>query len=188
MQKILLLSFCITVLFSCKHAELKIGDKVPEFETMEWIQSPPLRLHQLEHKVVLIRWWTDTCVFCENTAESLNKWYETYSDSGFIVIGVYHPKPDPKQCDAEEIREFAREKGFRFPIAIDANWENLQKFWLQGGQKKFTSVSFLIDASKTIRYIHPGGEYHEQQEEGHENCVRDFHILEREIQRALHEH
>ncbi len=187
MFRIASLNLCILLLLSCNRAELKIGDKAPEFEKMEWIQSPPLHLLQLKRKVVLIRWWTDACVFCENTAESLNKWHETYADSGLVIIGIYHPKPDPKACDAEEVREFAREKGFLFPIAIDDKWINLQKFWLHSGPKKFTSVSFLVDASGAIRYIHPGGEYHEQLAEGHENCVRDFHILEQEIQHALRE-
>lgn len=170
---------------TCNQNDLKIGDIAPAFTKMEWIQSPPLILSDLKGKVVLIRWWTDQCIYCVQSADALNTWHKSYSDSGLVVIGLYHPKPLPKQCDIEEIREFAMEKEFQFPIAIDNQWTNLKKFKGELNPENFTSLSFLIGKDSKIIYIHPGGEYHETLEKGHENCVRDYYEIQQRIQLAI---
>ncbi len=161
--------------------ESGVGEKAAEFSPVAWIQSPRLTSSRLKGKVVLIRWWTDECIFCINSADALNDWHEQYADSGLVIIGMYHPKPEPKVCDAEDVRQYALEKQFRFPIAVDDQWKNLKKYWLNGSIKKFTSVSFLIDRHGIIRYIHPGGEYHRDLEEGHEQCVKDYFALQEMI-------
>ena len=115
----------------------------------------------------------------------MNEWYQNYADSGLVVIGLYHPKPNPKKCNAEDVREFVIDKGFRFPIAIDDQWVNLKKYWLDAKSREFTSVSFLIDRKGIIRYIHPGGEYHKEFSEGHQKCVDDYLALQRKIMECI---
>lgn len=183
------LAACLISFFlcACFRNDLKIGDPAPELYTIDWLNTTPLKLDKIEHKFILIRWWTDQCQFCENSADALNEWHEMYADSGLLVIGMYHPKPEPKDCDPEEIRFYVQEKAFHFPIGIDEYWKNLKQYWWHGSPKKFTSVSFLIDPQKKIRYIHSGGEYHKQNAEGHEKCVQDYYQLERQIQLALRE-
>ncbi len=177
MKSILVLLLVIFCLLSCKE-ELQVGQPASEFSTIQWLQSPDLSINTLKGKVVLIRWWTDDCIFCINTASALNNWHQMYSDSGLVIIGMYHPKPEPKPCNVEDVKRFAMEKGFRFPIAIDDQWKNVKTYWLNGSRKKFTSVSFLIDRNGIIRYIHPGGEYHADLEIGHEQCVIDYYNLD----------
>lgn len=181
------ISILLIFLSACHKPDLKIGDPAPAWSSIEWLNSVPLKLENINHKLILVRWWTDQCQFCENSADALNEWHEMYADSGLLIIGMYHPKPEPVTCDPEEIRNFVLEKSFRFPIGIDEHWENLKRYWWYGSPKQFTSVSFLIDQHKNIRYIHPGGEYHKKMAEGHESCVKDYHKLEQEIKLALRE-
>lgn len=170
---------------SCQQKELSVGTPAPELLNMQWLQSAKLKLSDLKGKVVLMRWWTDECIFCIQSADALNEWYQTYSDSGLVVIGLYHPKPEPKDCDPEEVREFVLDKEFRFPIAIDDHWLNLKKYWLDAKPRDFTSVSFLIDRKGIIQYIHPGGEYHKEVAESHDKCVKDYLELQRKIQECI---
>ncbi|MBK9109897.1 MAG: TlpA family protein disulfide reductase [Saprospiraceae bacterium] len=177
--------FSFFVFYACQNHEYSVGDRAPEFSKMIWLHSPELQLANLQGKVVLLRWWTDGCVFCVQSADALNEWHQRYADSGLVVIGLYHPKPEPRILDPEEVREFVREKGFQFPIGIDQDWTNLYKFWLGRTPKEFTSVSFLIGKDGKIIYIHPGGEYHKEIAAGHEQCVTSYFEIEMQIQMAL---
>ncbi len=96
-----------------------IGTKAPGWEIAEWLNSAPLRLEDLRGKVVLVRWWTDTCPYCGRSAPALNEFHARYARRGLIVIGMYHPKPINRPITAIEIREAAQERGFGFPIAFD---------------------------------------------------------------------
>ncbi|MBK8954062.1 MAG: redoxin domain-containing protein [Saprospiraceae bacterium] len=174
-------------IFACKQSVPKVGEAPPEFSKMTWLQSQDLQWKDLKNNVVLLRWWTDGCIFCVQSADALNGWHRQYRDSGLVVIGLYHPKPEPRQCDPEEIREYVAEKHFQFPVAIDQDWTHLKKYWLNNGPREFTSVSFLIGRNGKIRYIHPGGEYHKELDSGHEKCVSDYYEFEGHILSALRE-
>ncbi len=136
-----------------------IGTHAPEWSDLEWINSKPLSLEGLKGKVILVRWWLETCPYCEATAPSLNEFDAAYSDKGLVVIGMYHPKPMGRRVSIDQVTEFSEAKNFKFPIAIDENWENLNNYWFEKGGNGFTSVSFILDRDGVIRYIHPGGSY-----------------------------
>ena len=168
-------------------AEL-IGTRAPGWEIADWLNSEPLLL--LEHlrgKVVLVRWWTDTCPYCARSAPALNEFHEQYADRGLAVVGMYHAKPIDRPITASEIGEAARERGFRFPIGIDRDWLMLQRWWLDGGRRRATSVSFLMDRRGVIRYIHPGPAYHREVVAGDERPSRDFAKLQQMIEKLLAE-
>ena len=123
----------------------------------EWIGSPPLELSALRGKVVLVRWFMSTeCPYCAASAPALNQLHADYARRGLVVIGMYHHKR-PEPLTPEAVRGWARDFGFRFPVAIDRDWKTLNRWWLGGKQRAFTSVSFLIDRRGIIRHIHPGG-------------------------------
>ncbi len=167
-------------------AEL-IGTKAPGWEGAEWLNTEPLHLEDLRGKVVLVRWWTDTCPSCGRSAPALNEFHARYAHRGLIVIGMYHPKPIDRLITASEIREVARERGFGFPIAIDRGWSVLRHWWLDGGRRSATSVSFLIDQCGVIRHIHPGPAFHREVVGGDEQPRRDFVELDRLIEQVLDE-
>ncbi|MDA2923600.1 redoxin domain-containing protein [Acidobacteria bacterium AH-259-L09] len=160
-----------------------IGRRAPEFEGLHWLNSEPLRLKDLRGKVVLIQFWLMECPFCANTAPALNELYEDYASEGLVVIGVHHPKSEFAR-DAERIRRAARRLGFQFPVAHDNEWKTINTYWT-GVRRSFTSSSFLIDKSGTIRWVHHGGEYYRQ---GRNPCeIEAFHSLERAIKQLLAE-
>jgi len=137
-----------------------IGAKAAEWDLSDWMNSEPLRLSDLAGEVVLVRWWTGpNCPYCTASAPALNDWYARYHDRGLEVVGIYHHKSQ-SPLRAEQIRLYAKNLGFRFPVAIDHDWKTLRRWWLASHQDaKWTSVSFLIDRHGVIRYVHPGGRY-----------------------------
>jgi hypothetical protein len=109
-----------------------------------------------------------------------------YGSRGLQVIGIFHPKPAGK-WRLEQVRRAAAEKQFTFPIAVDGDWTALKRWWLTK-DRDFTSVSFLLDQNGIIRYVHPGGEFHEGNEGGmptHEACNREMHFIGAEIAKLL---
>ena len=140
-------------------ADKLIGSRPPGWQVTNWFNGAPVKLEDLRGRVVLVRWWTaPECPYCRATAPALNEFYEKYHGQGLEVIGFYHHKSD-EPLKVETVRKYADEFGFKFPVAIDADWKTLHQWWLDGDRRDFTSVSFLIDRQGVIRHIHPGGEY-----------------------------
>jgi peroxiredoxin len=135
-----------------------IGTKALDWEVSDWLNSPPVKLKDLSGKVVLVRWWTAGCPFCVATAPALQEFYQEFKPHGLEVIGFYHHKSD-EPLKKEEVYSYAKNLGFNFPIAIDYHWQTLKAWWLNTGDRDWTSVSFLIDRKGIIRHIHPGGKY-----------------------------
>jgi peroxiredoxin len=162
-----------------------IGRPAPRLELEDWLGSRKLEISDLRGKVVLLRWWTSGCEFCEATAPALRHLQRKYESQGLQIIGVFHPKP-PGSADMSAVAKAARQKQFTFPIAFDAHWSALRRWWLDR-ERDFTSVSFIVDRKGMIRHVHPGGEFHEGGESGHESCNRDFRAIDAEVSRLLRE-
>ncbi|HWF20016.1 MAG TPA: TlpA disulfide reductase family protein [Verrucomicrobiae bacterium] len=145
--------------FSLTAADNLIGTTPPEWHVTHWMNSAPLKLGDLRGKVVLVRWWTaPECPYCRATAPALNEFYGNYHALGLEVLGFYHHK-SPEPLEPDKVGKYAADFGFKFPLAIDADWKTLHQWWLDSQKRNFTSVSFLIDRHGVIRHIHPGGEY-----------------------------
>ena len=164
-----------------------IGQRAPAWGEMEWLGSEPLTLEDLRGRVVLIRFWTDTCPFCRATAPALAEIDADYHERGVVVIGIYHPKPRGTTRARAEISAFAREHDWRFPVAVDASWAALDAFWLAARPRDYTSVSFVLDRHGVIRYVHPGGEYHPGGPSDHETCRRDYADVRAALEAVLGE-
>jgi len=135
-----------------------IDTKAQDWQVKGWLNSNPLQLRDLLGKVVLVRWWTEGCPFCSATAPSLNGFYDEFHSQGLEVIGFYHHKSD-EPLDLERVYRYAKQLGFRFPVAVDYDWRTLRNWWLDKSSESWTSISFLIDRKGVIRHIHPGGQY-----------------------------
>ena len=155
---LLLMSQNVAAQSSADYKKL-LDKKAPEWIVNGWVNSPQLQIDQLKGKVVLIRWWLETCPYCKASAPTLNEFYDAYKDEGLEIIGMYHPKPFGRKVTAEEVKMFADAKEFEFPIAIDQEWKSLRTYWPDEVKMNYTSVSFLLDRKGIIRYIHPGGSY-----------------------------
>ncbi len=178
----ILLAGCFLEL-SAREGDDRIGRPAPALQLKHWLNSAPLDVAALRGKVVLVRWWTDGCDLCVATAPALREFQRKYGPQGLQVIGVFHPKP-AGDWDMQRVRRAAERLGFTFPVALDADWAALHRWWLDSNERGFTSVSFLIDKRGVIRYVHPGGEYHLGE---HESCQRNYKDIEQTINRLLAE-
>jgi peroxiredoxin len=136
-----------------------LGKKLSEWYVADWHNSKPLKLKDLEGKVILVRWWTGNgCPLCEATAPALNELHDAYRDRGLVVLGFYHNKTS-KPLVPGDVKDAVDRFKFQFPVAVDHDWKTLKDWWLGNSNRKWTSVSFLIDRKGTVRHIHPGGTY-----------------------------
>lgn len=148
-----------------------VGASAPEWELVEWFNSEPLSLERLKGKAVLVRWWTGPeCPYCAASAPYLVRWDGMYRRRGLVVVGIYHHK-SPVPLTRGHVAQLVERYGFRFPVAVDPGWRTLQRWWLEGRPQSWTSVSLLIDKRGTIRHVHPGGSYTEEEARAMESLI-----------------
>jgi peroxiredoxin len=167
-----------------------VGLAVPDWPAKPptaWVQGGPLTLAELRGKVVLIRFFTDPdCPYCRATAPSLNEFHDVFTADGLVVIGMYTPKPKPRAVSTDEVRKTVRAYGFRFPVAVDADWGALKTLWLDRvPDSKFTSASLLIDRRGVLRHVQDGGAYAKDAVDPHER--KDYEDLRAAIVTLLAE-
>jgi thiol-disulfide isomerase/thioredoxin len=131
---------------------LALEGKFPSIDgAIEWLNSPPLTTAGLRGKVVLIDFWTYTCVNWRRTLPYVRAWAERYKDRGLVVIGVHTPEFDIEK-DIESIRQAAKEMRVDYPIAIDSDYRIWRAF-----NNQYWPALYFIDAQGRIRH-HQFGE------------------------------
>ena len=163
-----------------------IGTKAPALPALRWLDGKERTLDSFSGKVVVIRSFTNECPFCASTMPSLNRLEEKYRDRGVVVLGVYHPKP-PAPVSNADVEAFARSFGLGFPVAVDEDWSLVQRWWKDFSDGSWTSVTWVLDRTGTIRAVHPGGEYHDGGGAAHAACRADYAKLQRTIDELLNE-
>ncbi len=144
--------------------ELKVA--APEFEGIKaWINSKPLTMEGLKGKVVLIDFWTYTCINCIRTLPYLKKWHEKYAKSGLVIIGVHSPEFEFEK-DVGNVREAVKDLKIPYAVAVDSD----QKTW-DAYTNKYWPAKYLVDKKGYVTLVHNG--------EG------DYSRIEKEIQDAL---
>jgi len=122
----------------------------------EWFNSEPLTLEELQGKVVLIDFWTYSCINCIRTLPYLRAWHEKYEADGLVIIGVHTPEFEFEK-DPENLQRAIDDFGLRYPIVQDNNYETWRAY-----NNRFWPAKYLIDKEGRIRYTHFGeGEYDE---------------------------
>lgn len=139
-------------------AEL-VGAPAREFVDVTWLDGQAHSIAELRGRVVLVRFWTDTCPYCKATAPALRQLDAEFAAQGLVVIGLHHPKPRGSTRTTAEVEAAARAWDLEFLVGLDASWATLDAWWLADHPREATSASFLIDRSGTIRLVHPGPEY-----------------------------
>jgi len=127
----------------------------PEFAGISgWINSEPLRMADLRGKVVLIDFWTYTCINCIRTFPHLKEWHAKYADKGLIVVGVHSPE-FLFETVRSNVEQAVADFGIEYPVAQD----NLLKTWRAFGNRSWPG-KFLVDKDGVIRFRHFGeGQY-----------------------------
>jgi len=117
----------------------------------EWINSPPLTPEALRGKVVLVDFWTYSCINCLRTLPYLNAWAEKYKDAGLVVLGVHTPEFAFEKRSAN-VRRATKDLGIGFPVATDNDFA----IW-RGFDNQAWPAFYFIDAEGRIRH-HQFGE------------------------------
>ncbi len=141
-----------------RQAGLPVLGKAPDFTgNQRWFNTPanaPLALPQLRGRVVLIDFWTYTCINCIRTLPYLRAWDERYRQRGLTVVGVHTPE-FPFERDAGNVERAIAQNQLRYPVAQDNEYAT----WDAWGNQ-YWPAKYLIDARGRVRYAHFGeGEY-----------------------------
>jgi thiol-disulfide isomerase/thioredoxin len=119
-----------------------------------WLNSDPLSAVDLRGRVVLVDFWTYTCVNWLRTAPYLRAWSAKYADAGLTVIGVHTPEFG-FEGDLSNVTEHTRELGIDYPVAVDSDYGVWSDF-----ANRYWPALYLADANGRLRYHHYGeGEY-----------------------------
>src|SRR5512138_3643029 len=116
----------------------------PELESLdsatEWINSPPLKAQALQGRVVLVQFWTYSCVNWIRTLPYVGAWDQKYRDQGLVVIGVHAPEFEFER-QSVNVRWGAEHFGVRYPVAVDNDFA----IWRAFGNQYWPAL-YLIDA------------------------------------------
>jgi thiol-disulfide isomerase/thioredoxin len=132
-----------------------VGTNALEFpDGLQWLNSSPLKLEELRGQVVLIDFWTYSCINCIRTMPYLRKWYEDYSNRGLVIIGVHSPEFEFEK-NPDNVNWNTQSLGIKYPVVLD----NDHQIW-QLYNNAFWPRKIIIDAEGKIVYDHIGeGDY-----------------------------
>jgi cytochrome c biogenesis protein CcdA/thiol-disulfide isomerase/thioredoxin len=123
-----------------------------------WINSPPLSLQSLHGKVVLVDFWTYSCINCLRTLPYIKAWNEKYKDSGLVIIGVHTPE-FPFEKDEANVRKAVKDLGVTYPVPMDNDYKIWRSF-----NNEYWPADYFIDATGALRFHHFGeGAYDESE-------------------------
>jgi thiol-disulfide isomerase/thioredoxin len=144
---------------SNKILQLSVEGDLPSLgDATAWLNSPPLTAAGLRGKVVLIDFWTYTCINWMRTLPYVRAWASKYEDQGLIVIGVHAPEFGFEK-DLDNVREAARDLKVGYPIAID----NDHAIW-RAFKNEYWPALYFVDARGRIRHHYFGEGEYEQSE------------------------
>ena len=125
--------------------------KAPELTgTGAWFNSAPLKLADLKGKVVLIDFWTYSCINCIRTLPYLKAWYDAYKDDGFVIIGVHAPEFEFEK-KAENVQRAIQDFKLAYPVVQDNNLATWDAF-----SNHYWPAHYLIDMDGRVRREHFG--------------------------------
>ena len=135
----------------------EVGSVAQEIQGISgWINSEPFTMESLRGKVVLVDFWTYTCVNCIRTMPFLREWHEKYADEGLVIVGVHSP-----EFQFEEVRENVEAAVEQFQIKWPVLQDNEMQTW-RAFNNQFWPAKYLIDKDGVIQYTHFGeGAYDE---------------------------
>ncbi len=135
-----------------RHPQFSARGHLPGFEgATGWLNSPPLTPEGLRGKVVLVDFWTYTCINWLRTLAYVRAWAEKYVDRGLVVVGVHTPE-FPFEREIDNVREAAKAMRVEYPIAVDSDYEVWRAF-----NNMYWPAVYVADSDGRIRH-HQFGE------------------------------
>ena len=142
---------------SVQPTQARPATMAPEFKRIDnWINSSPKNLQDLRGKVVLVEFWTYSCINCVRVMPHVKQWHAKYKDQGLVVIGVHTPEYGYEK-KLSNVRAAVQRFGITYPVAQDNGYET----WNAYGNRYWPAM-YLIDQQGRIVYQHFGeGQYEE---------------------------
>jgi thiol-disulfide isomerase/thioredoxin len=136
-------------------ADLPIESRLPSFDgALSWLNSEPLSVAELRGKVVLVQFWTYTCINWLRTEPYVRAWFEKYRDHGLVVIGVHTPEFEFEK-DLDNVRRALKDMRIEYPVAIDSDYAVWTAF-----ANNYWPALYFADAQGRIRHHRFGeGDY-----------------------------
>jgi thiol-disulfide isomerase/thioredoxin len=130
---------------------------LPEFQSIQqWLNSEPLMVSQLKGKVVLVQFWTLSCINCIRTLPYITRWHHQYASQGLQVIGVHTPE-FAFEREIPNIQAALKQHQIRYPVPVDNEFKTWKAY-----RNQFWPHLFLADRDGVLRYDHIGeGAYDE---------------------------
>ncbi|QQD56549.1 cytochrome c biogenesis protein DipZ [Pseudomonas fluorescens BBc6R8] len=147
-------------MMAANHSDtLPVEGQLPPLDgAVQWLNSEPLTAEALKGKVVLVDFWTYSCINCLRTLPYVKAWAEKYRDQGLVVIGVHAPE-FAFERDVNNVTKAMKDLGITYPVAIDNNY----KIW-RAFNNQYWPAHYFADAKGHIRYHHFGeGDYAESE-------------------------
>lgn len=143
--------------------------QAPEFVGIsKWLNTEqPLTLAGLKGKVVLVDFWTYTCINCIRTLPFVTGWYEKYKDQGFIVVGVHTPEFEFEK-NTQNVLNATLQYKIHYPVAQDNNYLTWNAF-----NNNSWPAEYLIDSKGVIRYTHFGEGHYDLTEQAIQNLLKE---------------
>jgi cytochrome c biogenesis protein CcdA/thiol-disulfide isomerase/thioredoxin len=143
--------------YRCGRETVDLHDygRAPDFTGISsWFNSKPLSLAKLRGKVVLVDFWTYSCINCLRTLPHLKAWWKTYEPGGLEIVGVHTPE-FAFEGDPSNVRDAVKQLGVTWPVALDARYRT----WNAYGNQ-YWPAEYLIDKEGHVRNVHFGeGDY-----------------------------
>jgi thiol-disulfide isomerase/thioredoxin len=144
---------------SVEESTLRDFGPAPEFEGIaDWLNTEPLTLDSLRGKVVVIDFWTYSCINCLRTLPYIKQWYETYRGDGLVVVGVHTPEFAFERVTGNV--EWAVDSfGIEYPVALDNGYETWDAW-----SNRYWPAKYFIDRRGHVRFAHFGEGAYEESE------------------------
>lgn len=163
-------------LASTEAMPLPLLGTAPEFSRVTtWINSPPLSSSELRGKVVLVDFWTYSCINCIRTLPYVTQWYEKYKDQGLVVIGVHTPEFSFEKEEAN-VKQAIIRYGIHYPVALDNDYGTWNAY-----SNRYWPAHYLIDAQGKIRETHFGEGNYEETERDIQTLLAEAKLLHRPV-------
>lgn len=148
---------------------LKNVGAAPEFSGIStWLNSNPLTMKDFKGKVVLIDFWTYSCINCIRTLPYVTEWYEKYKDNGFVIVGVHTPEFEFEKV-TKNVETAIKRYNITYPVAQDNDFSTWRAY-----NNRYWPAHYLVDQNGNVVYTHFGeGKYDET-----ENAIRKLFGLD----------
>ncbi|MBY5395555.1 cytochrome c biogenesis protein DipZ [Rhizobium leguminosarum] len=149
-------------------SDLPVEGHAPSLDgAVEWLNSEPLTTERLRGNVVLVDFWTYSCINCIRTIPYVRAWAEKYADQGLVVIGVHAPEfAFEKKID--NVKKAIGDFQIGYPVAIDNDYSIWRAF-----ENSYWPAAYLIDAKGQIRYHHFGEGNYSRTEKAIQDLLRE---------------